>query len=100
MGGGSIFSTASQSPGSLQAIAAALVPSGLGLTPVAFFPPTAAQSLPAVSVIFLEAPLAGRKKRNTRDSYFTRYKKGGFIDDRFNIDCIPLQISLLQYFII
>ena len=80
MGGGSIFSTASQSPGSLQAIAAALVPSGLGLTPVAFFPPTAAQTLPAVSVIFLEAPLAGRKKRNTRDSYFTQRKKGMFID--------------------
>ena len=77
MGGGSLFSTASQSPA--QAIAAALVPSGLGLTPVAFFPPTAAQTLPAVSVIFLEAPLVGRKKRNTEHSYFTQRKKGIFI---------------------
>ena len=74
VGGGSLFSSASQSP--VQAIAAALVPAGVGLTPVAFFPQTAAQTLPAISVIFAEAALAGRKKRDARNFSFGKRERG------------------------
>ena len=55
VGGGLAFSPATQTAGSVQALAATLVPAGL--TPVAYFPPLATQQLQAVSVIFLEAPL-------------------------------------------
>ena len=64
MGGGTAFS---QTPavGSLQTVAAGLVPAGL--TPVAFFPPAPNQQLQALSVIFLEAPVKKRKKRSGND---------------------------------
>ena len=76
VGGGSLFSSASGTPGSIQAAAAALVPPGLGLTPVAYFPPTNSQTLKAISVIFLEAPTTGRKKRHAKSSSFAKRKKG------------------------
>ena len=60
--------------GSAQALAAGLVPAGL--TPISFFVPTATQQLPALSVIFLELPLAGkkrRKRRHSRNRYFDYY---------------------------
>ena len=61
VGGGSIFSSSVPPTGSASSIALSLVPSGL--TPVAFFPPTPTQTLPATSVIFLEAQMKKRKKR-------------------------------------
>ena len=61
VGGGTAFSSTAPA-GSIQAAAAGLVPAGL--TPVAFFPPTANQQLQAISVIFLEAPVKKRKKRS------------------------------------
>ena len=74
VGGGSIFSSASGSP--VQAAAAALVPAGLGLTPVAYFPSTDSQTLKAISVIFLEAPSTGRKKRQAKSFPFLQQRKG------------------------
>ena len=73
VGGGSIFSSGSSLAGSAQALAAGLVPAGL--TPVAFFAPTATQQLPAISVIFLESPLSGkkRKKRSSKHWYSDNY---------------------------
>ena len=62
VGGGTAFSS-SPAAGSIQAVAAGLVPAGL--TPVAFFPPTNTQTLQALSVIFLEAPLKKRKRRSS-----------------------------------
>ena len=64
VGGGSVFSSVTPVAGSSQAIALGLVPSGL--TPVAFFPPTPAQILPALSVIFQETVAVKRKKRNVQ----------------------------------
>ena len=61
VGGGTAFS--SSAPTGLQAVAAGLVPAGL--TPVAFFPPTNTQTLQALSVIFLEAPVKKRKRRSS-----------------------------------
>ena len=60
VGGGTPFTSASPLPG--QAIALGLVP--VGGTPIAFFPPTAGQSVQAFSVIFQEAPVGKRKKRS------------------------------------
>ena len=74
VGGGSIFSSASASP--VQAAAAALVPAGLGLTPVAYFPSTDSQTLKAISVIFLEAPTTGRKKRDAKRFPYVQRRKG------------------------
>ena len=77
VGGGTLFTSSAGTPGSLQAAAAALVPSGLGLTPIAYFPPTASQSLPALSVIFREASSSGRrKKRYARKYKFGKRRKG------------------------
>ena len=76
VGGGSLFSSASGTPGSIQAAAAALVPPGLGLTPVAYFPPTNSQTLKAISVIFLEAPTTGRKKRHAKEFPYVKRRKG------------------------
>ena len=62
VGGGSFFSTAggAQAASGIQATALALIPAGL--TPVAFFAPNpVTQSLPATSVIFLEALLKKRR---------------------------------------
>ena len=61
VGGGAAFGSTIPTSGTIQAIAAGLVPTGL--TPVAFFPPSPTQQLQALSVIFLEAPLKKRKKR-------------------------------------
>ena len=72
VGGGLAFSPATQTAGSVQALAATLVPAGL--TPVAYFPPLATQQLQAVSVIFLEAPLGKRRKRNLKGR---KYKPKG-----------------------
>ena len=49
---------------------------------MAYFPPTATQTLPAISVIFAEAPLTGRKKRDARNFSFGKREKG----DILNID--------------
>ena len=51
-----------------------------GLTPVAYFPPTATQTLPAISVIFAEAPLTGRKKRDARNFSFGKREKGDILN--------------------
>ena len=51
--GGIPFASTTPAAGSLQALALGLVPAGL--TPVAFFPPTQNQTMPAFSVIFQEA---------------------------------------------
>ena len=79
VGGGSIFSSASGSPGSLQAAAAALVPAGLGLTPVAYFPSTDSQTLKAISVIFLEASSNGRTKRQAKRFPYVHRRKGHYV---------------------
>ena len=70
VGGGSLFSASSTTTGSAQGIALGLVP--VGLTPVAFFPPTATQTLQAISVIFREAPVQNRIKRSLK------HEKGGY----------------------
>jgi len=51
--GGIPFASVTPAAGSLEAFALGLVPAGL--TPVAFFPPTENQTMPAFSVIFQEA---------------------------------------------
>ena len=71
VGGGAVFGSTAQASGAIQAIAAGLVPTGL--TPVAFFPPSPTQQIPALSVIFLEAPLKKRKKRFTHKGSFEVY---------------------------
>ena len=53
MAGGIPFASVPPAAGSLEALALGLVPAGL--TPVAFFPPTENQTMPAFSVIFQEA---------------------------------------------
>ena len=66
VGGGALFGSTAQTSGAIQAIAAGLVPTGL--TPVAFFAANpAVQQIPALSVIFLEATVGKRKKRNGRN---------------------------------
>ena len=73
VGGGAIFSSATPVAGSVQALAAGLVPAGL--TPVAFFAANpAVQQIPALSVIFLEATVGKRKKRNVNDRYVEAYQ--------------------------
>ena len=75
VGGGAVFGSTAQTSaaqtGAIQAVAAGLVPAGL--TPVAFFPPSPTQQIPALSVIFLEAPLKKRKKRFTHKGSFEVY---------------------------
>ena len=71
VGGGAVFGSTAQTSGAIQAIAAGLVPTGL--TPVSFFPPSPTQQIPALSVIFLEAPLKKRKKRFTHKGSFEVY---------------------------
>ena len=80
VGGGLAFSSATQTAGSVQALAAALVPAGL--TPVAYFPAAATQQLQAVSVIFLEASIGKRKKRHLKHRY---NKKGISYHYRFSL---------------
>ena len=53
MAGGIPFASITPAAGSFEALALGLVPAGL--TPVAFFPPTENQTMPAFSVIFQEA---------------------------------------------
>ena len=71
VGGGAVFGSTAQTSGAIQAIAAGLVPTGL--TPVSFFPPSPTQRIPALSVIFLEAPLKKRKKRFTQKGSLELY---------------------------
>ena len=75
VGGGAIFTPGSAAAGSAQALATALVPPGL--TPIAFFAPTATQQFPALSAIFLELPVSGKKRRK-------RYLKHRYSDDYYS----------------
>ena len=66
VGGGTPFSPGTPPVGA-ESIAAGLVPQGL--TPIAFFPATAIQTMPAVSVIFAESLLVGKRKKRSAWRY-------------------------------
>ena len=68
-----LFTSTAPVAGSTQALAAALVPAGL--TPVAYFPATADQVIPALSVIFTEAIILKRKKRHQNEPFFNQIKR-------------------------
>ena len=74
VGGGSPISPGTPVPGTPQAIAVGLVPQGL--SPVAFFPATAAQTMPAISVIFSESLLVGKRKKRGAWKYEDRGYQG------------------------
>ena len=62
VGGGSIFTFGPLEAGNIEALALGLVP--IGLTPVAFFPPTPEQSMPSLSVIFQEPDVRQKRSLN------------------------------------
>ena len=74
VGGGVQFpTTPSAGP---ETIAAGLVPSGA--VPVAFFPPSPAQSVQAFSVIFSESVVVGKRKKRSLHRGSGRMQNFGF----------------------
>ena len=78
--GGIPFASTTPAAGSLQALALGLVPAGL--TPVAFFPPTQNQTMPAFSVIFQEAD--ERQPRSMKYKGNVLVKRNNLFNSNFN----------------